>query len=276
MVRGTVPDNAVGNPPILGYDVRYKEVSGASWTEKLVAATTHPFDPIALFDALTAGTAYEFQVRAYNNDNNEHSGGPWSDSVCWSTDGQSTCPTASTNSAPTFGDGASTTRAVDENRAGGVNVGTAVAAPDDDSGDTLTYSLSGTDAASFGLVTTSGQLQTKAAASYDYETKSSYEVTVSVTDSKDSSGSADSAVDDTITVTISLNDVDEVLDPPATVELTGNGDAQLTVEWTAPPFNGGSAMTGYTVQWKTGGGAFAEYSAGASDTSYTITGLTPG
>ena len=43
-----------------------------------------------------------------------------------------------------------------------------------------------------------------------------------------------------------------------------------------PPFNGGSAITGYTVQWKTGGGAFAEYSAGASDTSYTITGLTPG
>ena len=77
------------------------DISGASWTEKLVTATTHPFDPIALFDALTAGTAYEFQVRAYNNDNNEHSGGPWSDSVCWSTDGQSTCPTASTNSAPT-------------------------------------------------------------------------------------------------------------------------------------------------------------------------------
>ena len=143
MGRGTVPANAVGNPPILGYDVRYKEVSGASWTEKLVAATTHPFDPIALFDALTAGTAYEFKVRAYNNDDNEHSGGPWSDSVCWSTDGQSTCPTASTNSAPTFGDGASTMRAVDENSGADVDVGLPVAATDAD-GHTVGYTLEGT------------------------------------------------------------------------------------------------------------------------------------
>ena len=174
MGRGTVPDNAVGNPPILGDDVRYKEVSGASWTEKLVAATTHPFDPIALFDALTAGTAYEFQVRASNNDHNEHSGGPWSDSVCWSTDGQSTCPTASTNSAPTFADGASTTRAVDENRAGGINVGTAVAATDADD-DPLTCTLEplGTPelAPLFTVVASTGQLRTTnaGAAVYDFE-----------------------------------------------------------------------------------------------------------
>ena len=46
----------------------------------------------------------------------------------------------------------STTRSVAENTASEQNVGSAVAATDVDSGDTLTYTLSGTDAAAFGIV----------------------------------------------------------------------------------------------------------------------------
>ena len=49
---------------------------------------------------------------------------------------------------------------------------------------------------------TSGQLRTKDA--LDYETKSSYSVTVSVRDNKDADGNADTATDDTITVTITV------------------------------------------------------------------------
>ena len=69
--------------------------------------------------------------------------------------------------------------------------------------DTLTYSLSGTDADAFSIVSTSGQLQTKAA--LDYETKSSYTVTASVSDGKGGS--------DRITVSINVTNVNEI-DPP--------------------------------------------------------------
>ena len=102
------------------------------------------------------------------------------------------------NEAPTFTEGSSTTRAVAENTASGTNIGNAIAATDMD-GDTLTYTLGGTDSAAFGIVSTSGQLQTKAA--LDYETKNAYSVKVSVSDGKGGS--------DSITVTINVTDVNE-------------------------------------------------------------------
>ena len=39
-------------------------------------------------------------------------------------------------------------------------------------------------------------------------------------------------------------------DSPRNVEITGFGDGELTVAWDAPLGNGGSAITGYKVQWK--------------------------
>ena len=80
-----------------------------------------------------------------------------------------------TNSAPVFADGSRTTRTVAENTGAGVNIGSPVAATDADSGDTLTYTLGGTDSASFDIERTSGQLKTNAA--LDYETKAAYTVT---------------------------------------------------------------------------------------------------
>ena len=99
-----------------------------------------------------------------------------------------------------------TTRQVTENTPANRNVGSPVAATDDDN-DTLQYTLGGDDASSFNIVATSGQLRTKDP--LDYETKSGYSVTVSVRDSKDADGNADTETDDTITVTISVADVDE-------------------------------------------------------------------
>ena len=58
--------------------------------------------------------------------------------------------------------------------------------------------LGGTDAASFAIVESTGQLQTKDA--LDYETKNTYTVTITASDDKDS---------DTITVTINVTDVAE-------------------------------------------------------------------
>ena len=105
------------------------------------------------------------------------------------------------NLAPTFTDGATATRSVDENSAAGMDVGDPVMATDED-GDTVTYTLDGTDAASFDINSATGQLMTKAA--LDYETKSSYSVTVTATDDSGEPNNMDS-----IDVTINVTNVDE-------------------------------------------------------------------
>ena len=98
--------------------------------------------------------------------------------------------------APVFGD-SKTTRSIAENTPAGVNIGSPVSATDTDE-DTLIYSLGGVDAASFRVVSTSGQLKTHAP--LDYETKNAYVVTVTV---------SDGGRTDTIIVTITITDVDE-------------------------------------------------------------------
>ena len=113
-----------------------------------------------------------------------------------------------TNSAPEF-PAPTTTRAVDEDTVGGGNVGAPVTATDTDTGDTLTYKLEGADAAVFEIDSTSGQIKVATGATLDYETKQSHEVTVSVRDSKDDYGASNTATDDSITVTITVTNVDE-------------------------------------------------------------------
>ena len=55
------------------------------------------------------------------------------------------------------------------------------------------------------------------------------------------------------------------------------GNIQLAASWTAPN-NGGSAITGYELQYRTGGGAWTVINSGVigTSTSHTITGLTNG
>ena len=102
--------------------------------------------------------------------------------------------------------GLSTTdRSIAENTPAGANVGDPVAARDRED-DTLTYSLRGADAESFDIDPATGQLLTKAP--LDYEAKDSYSVIVSVSDGKSSSGRESDTRDDSITVTITLTDVD--------------------------------------------------------------------
>ena len=122
-----------------------------------------------------------------------------------------TAEATTTNTAPVFTDGESTTRTVAENTEAGVNIGTAIAATDANN-DALTYTLSGTDAAAFDIESTTGQLQTKAA--LDYETKTSYTVSVSV---------SDGSLTDTITVTITVTDIDE---SPTVGTVGDSGDQQ--------------------------------------------------
>ena len=103
------------------------------------------------------------------------------------------------NQPPTFPSTETGRRSLPEDTTG--NIGAPVAATDPDA-DTLTYSLSGTDAAAFSITTSTGQLRTQA--TLDHETKDTYHVTVSVHD-----GMPDDTVDDTIDVTITVTDVNE-------------------------------------------------------------------
>ena len=104
----------------------------------------------------------------------------------------------SVNTAPSF-TSETGARAVAENTARGEDIGDAFQATDPDTGDTVRYSLGGPDATSFAIVASSGQLRTKAA--LDYETTSSYAVTVTATDNH--------GLSDNIDVTITVTNADE-------------------------------------------------------------------
>ena len=111
-----------------------------------------------------------------------------------------TIQVANLNEAPVFPPIETGMRSVDENTVAGVNIGAPVAATDDDD-DNLTYSLDdSSDADSFSIDASSGQLRTRAA--LDYETgPNSYTVDITAADP--------SGADDRITVTITVNNVDE-------------------------------------------------------------------
>ena len=207
----------------------------------------------ATITGLTASTTYDVQVRALNGETPSD----------WSSTGTGSTGTPA-NNAPEFSDGASTTRSVAENTASGANVGSAVTATDADS-DTLTYSLDGTDAASFSIVGASGQIQTSAA--LNYEQKTSYSVTVSVADGEGGT--------DTIGVTINVTDVNEKPTTPGapSVTATSNTTDSLDVSWTAPGLNGGPALTGYDVRYRISG-SWIDWTHSGTGTSATITGLT--
>ena len=136
-------------------------------------------------------------------------------------------------------------RNVVENTPADTNIGDPVTATDPND-DTLTYSLdSSTDADSFSIDAASGQLQTKAP--LDFEDKSSYIVTVTATDP--------AGLYDTVTVTITVNNVDEPgtvtlssLQPQVGFQLTATLDdpddvsGSVTWLWAGSP-NGSSSWT---------------------------------
>ncbi len=106
------------------------------------------------------------------------------------------------NAAPSFA-ADTAARSVDENSAAGTNVGDPITATDDD-GDALTYAISGSDAFAIDVA---GQITVLSAP--DHETQSSYALTVTVSDGKNAQGDADTSVDDSIAVTVTIVDVDE-------------------------------------------------------------------
>ena len=140
------------------------------------------------------------------------------------------------NRAPVFTDGAATTRSIDENSASGANVGTQVRARDAD-GDTLGYSLTGTDAGSFTINSSTGQIMVGTGTKLDFETKAGYNVTVRATDRSNDS--------DTIAVTVTVTNVEEM----GTVTLSPTTPPAIGTAITATLSDLDGGVTGTTWQW---------------------------
>ena len=184
--------------------------------------------------------------------------------------------TQNANSAPEFPSSETGARSVDENTAAGRSIGTPVAATDADN-DRRTYSISGTDAAFFDVVATSGQLRTKAA--LDHESRESYSFTMSVTDGKDIHGNADTIVDDTITVTVIVirGCINAGRPPcaPSRPTASSASDTSLRITWPTPRTPSGTSITGYELQYRESdsGGSWIPEGVAGTDRSHTIENL---
>ena len=171
-------------------------------------------------------------------------------------------PIGASNSEPTFSS-MTAMRTLPENSAAGVNVvGGVVTATDSDS-DTLTYSLTGTDAGKF-EIDASGQIKTKSGVTntFNFEDTSnnSFSVTVRVHDGKDAAGDNSTAVDDTIDVTINLTNVNEgpmLTSPPTALSVPENSTAVHSYAATDPD-------AGTVFSWSLSGADAGDFSISTS------------
>ena len=241
---------APGNPgdPITHYGYRYRvKDSGDPWTEFVDTGIT---TTVANLDDLAPDTTYEIQVLAANGEGS----GPWSSAVPGVT-----LP----NQAPVFAGGTSTF-SMSEAFALGAALGTEVTASDQD-GDVLTYSLAGADAADFDIDAQSGQLLTWTGVRYDFETKPRFELDVKAED-----GYGGSAM---TPVVVELSDAVERPLAPRAPTVKASSSTRLEVRWEAPGNWGRPDITGYDVEYRTGGGAFTDAGHTGLDTQLSIASL---
>ena len=238
-------------PSITDYEVRWGIAGSGGWNT-LVGRTGA--DRSQIVTELVAGTRYDVQVRAKSAEG----------TGAWSRSGTGTPNPDVANRPPTFS-GATRTFNIAENTEPGVDVGAPVAATDRD-GDVLTYTLEGTDADSFSILSTGtgGQIQTSAA--LNHEEKSSYSVTVRVADSRGGT--------DAVNVTIRVTDVNgEAPDTPLAPTVTAVSSTSLAVNWDAPT-NAGPPITDYDYRYREPSGSWTEVTATTiTATTVTIEGL---
>ena len=245
-VSWTAPDTD-DRPDITGYNVRYKLSTETGWTGHDVTGT----GTSTTISSLTAGLTYDVQVQATNEDG----ASGWSDTGSGET---------AANNAPVFTD-PPTAVAVAENAAGGAPV-VAITATDPD-GDTLSYSLDSATDAVFDI-DSSGLITVAAGATPDHEATPSFAAVVTASD-----GTADA----THSLTISITDVLEPPDAPATPTVTGASTTSVTVSWTAPDTTGRPDITDYDLRYRASGATeWTDHSFTGTGTTTTITGLSVG
>ena len=251
-LRMTWPEPGNTGPDIDDYDYGHRvESSGPSWTN--VTNTTITAREVTV-EGLRPDTAYEVQVRAHNAEGTS----------AWSAPGPAR---TNANRAPAFREGSRASRSLPENTFGFVDIGSPVEATDADDDD-LSYLLEGTDAASFLLDPTSGQLSTRGSVDYDHESKSSYQVTVKVEDEWTDL--------DSIAVTVAVSDVLEPPVAPGRPNAYGKSPFAIEVSWSPPANAGRPPITGYDLQYGVAdSGNFTAWPRTSAGTEETITGLMP-
>ena len=246
-------------------------VDTADSTNTISKATSASYTPVAADRGMYLKAMATYTDRTYDEDNDAtNNTDPTFVAFMNAATSMSTTAVRNNpdNQAPKFEEGSTAVRIVEENTMAvvavpnedletstddsGDNVGEPVTATDD--ADAMpTYSLSGADAAKF-RIRSDGQIEVGDKTMLDYETKNSYSLTVTASDSSNTPNNSAS-----ITVTIHVTDLD---DPPVIVATEGglsiSGDAGVTHAEDA-----GTAVETYTALGPDA--AMATWSVGGDD-----------
>ena len=227
-------------PPITTHWIQFREADEYSaadpdpaWRDNRAGYDpTRTNSPTILALGVFAGKKKEFRLQAENGEGY----GEWSDSFYLIMSSSS-----SGNQRPVIHTRSIYGLAIDENTVGAI--GAAMLATELNSGDTLTWSLTGANASLF-AISSSGQLSV-AAPGLDYEAAATRTVTVKVSDGTDS---------DSEDVTVKVNDVHGEADAP----VIGGGASQTVTVAENTTGNIGSAFTatdavGDTITWSLSG-----------------------
>jgi len=250
LLNSDADDSSLQVPAALtGYAIRYSSNSGGSWTT--FTTNTGSSSTSSTVTGLTNGTSYIFQVAAYYSSTGQT--GPWS--------------TSSPAYVPL---GAPSAPLSPVSTAGNTQVALTWAAPSSNAGSSITdyrveYSSNGGGS---WTVFNDGVSTTTSATVTGLVNGTSYTFRVAALNSQGTGSYA------TFTAATPFS----VPGAPTTVTFTA-GNSQATVSWTAPASNGGSAVTGYAIDYSSDGGSnwtTASANTGTTSVSYTVTGLTGG
>ena len=247
------PPVSNGGSAITGYRVEWKLTSAASTSVWPGTADKSASDRSHELIGLTNGSEYDVRVRAVNSAGNS----------LWATD-------SATPAAPVTVPGAPT---IDSVTSGDGTLTLSWSAPADTGGAQITsydveYKLTSAADSAWAAVTRSGTMTTQVISGLT--NGSEYDVRVRAVNSAGNSLWATDSGTPAAPVTV----------PGApTIDSVTSGDSTLTVNWSPPASDGGSAITGYRVEWKLHTTSWTEASGtdlGATARSHQITGLTNG
>ena len=258
-IRDVSDPNGVANRS--SYTYQWVRVDGSDETH-IVGATS------STYRLATADVGKEVKVRISFNDDRGNAETLTSDEY--------PAGSATIEHAPIFGGTHGTRHLVETVGAATVqtaaNIGGPVTATDDPANEPLTYSLEGTDADKFTIVSSSGQIRTKVGERYDYETSQSFEVVVRADNANGEWATLD------VTIRITNNTNEQPLAPTdVRVEATIGSTMSLDVSWTAPDNTGRPAITSYDLRYqKVTETAWTDGPQDVTGTSASITGLDQG
>ena len=249
----TPTDN--GNASITGYQVQ-DSTDGTTWTT--VAANTASTSPTYTATGLTNGTTYYFRVAAINTVGAGAASYVGSASSPGNPSTPFTVPGAPSITTGTVGNAQITLTWNAPSSNGGANItGYQVQTSTDGSNWTTAVANTGSTGTSY---TVTGLTNGTA---YYFQVAA---INHTVSDLGSFSSSYGPVTPYTTT------------DAPTSLSGAAGQNGQVPLSWTAPASNGGSAITGYSVDYSTNGTSWtsATTNTGSTTTSYTVTGLTNG